>query len=164
MLRLVLDTNTVLDLLHFRDATAAPIMQALRENRALCFTDARCSAELARVLRYPHFHLDEAQAEHLYIEYMALAQLRETEADWNKGALPPLPHCRDPDDQKFLELARAVQADLLVTKDKALLELTRRKFRLAGFTIVQPAEAALRLITVSLGPQDTALVQATRTE
>ncbi len=149
---LVLDTNTVLDLLHFRDAAAAPIMQALREGRAQCYTDAACSEELARVLRYPQFQLDEAAAAQIHTEYMALAQLREVACDWEGGTLPPLPLCRDPDDQKFLELARAVRADLLVTKDKALLELARRKFRLAGFSIVQPVEAARRLIAIPSHP------------
>ena len=37
--------------------------------------------------------------------------------------LAELPRCRDPHDQKFLELARAAGADALVTKDRALLEL-----------------------------------------
>ena len=47
-----------------------------------------------------------------------------------------LPHCSDPDDQKFLELAAAVAADFLVSKDKALLELERRPG--LGFRIVTP--------------------------
>ena len=37
-----------------------------------------------------------------------------------------LPACRDPDDQKFLELALAARAQCLLTKDHALLELARR--------------------------------------
>ena len=40
--------------------------------------------------------------------------------------LARLPKCRDPDDQKFLELAFAAQAGILVTKDHKLLELARR--------------------------------------
>jgi predicted nucleic acid-binding protein len=45
-----------------------------------------------------------------------------------------LPRCSDPHDQKFLELALASGADILVTKDQALLELARRKlpFRIAA--------------------------------
>ena len=52
---------------------------------------------------------------------------------------PPLPKCRDPDDQKFLELARDCGADYLVTKDKALLVLARRKTRPAPCCIVTPS-------------------------
>jgi predicted nucleic acid-binding protein len=52
---------------------------------------------------------------------------------------PPLPKCRDRDDQKFLELARASQADWLVSKDRAVLKLAKRTARDFGFRIAQPA-------------------------
>lgn len=58
--------------------------------------------------------------------------------------LPPLPLCRDPDDQKFLELAQAAKAGLLVTKDKALLALAKKADRF-GFRIAAPAGAAVIL-------------------
>ncbi|AJY43976.1 PIN domain-containing protein [Burkholderia humptydooensis] len=54
----------------------------------------------------------------------------------------PLPKCRDRDDQKFLELAYAARADWLVSKDRALLKLTRRTERDFGFRIAQPAPFA----------------------
>jgi predicted nucleic acid-binding protein len=53
-----------------------------------------------------------------------------------------LPDCRDPDDQKFLELARACGADFLVSRDRALLEIGRRKGRPLPFAIVTPAALA----------------------
>jgi putative PIN family toxin of toxin-antitoxin system len=46
-----------------------------------------------------------------------------------------LPRCRDPDDQKFLEAALAGGADALISKDKALLDLTRRKKAQVGRTV-----------------------------
>ena len=46
----------------------------------------------------------------------------------------------DPDDQKFLELADECAADFLVTKDRALLDLGRRKSRPLSFRIVTPKE------------------------
>ncbi|RIV65146.1 putative toxin-antitoxin system toxin component, PIN family, partial [Burkholderia pseudomallei] len=54
----------------------------------------------------------------------------------------PLPKCRDRDDQKFLELAYTARADWLVSKDRALLKLTRRTERDFGFRIAQPAPFA----------------------
>lgn len=143
--RLVLDTNVVLDLLVFRDRDAEPIARALAQGSALCVTDAACAEELRRVLAYPQFALDADAALRVLEDYLALAQFHaENRMDAAPGR-PPLPRCRDPHDQKFLELARDANADLLVTKDKALLTLARRKFRLDGFGIVAPAAAAAAL-------------------
>ena len=57
-------------------------------------------------------------------------------------APPGLPRCSDVDDQKFLELAWHAQARWLVTKDKALLVLARRKLRPAPCRIATPAGMA----------------------
>ena len=59
----------------------------------------------------------------------------------------PLPVCGDPDDQKFLELARACGADFLITKDRELLVLARRKIRRAPFGIVTPAQLTAMIAT-----------------
>ena len=59
------------------------------------------------------------------------------------GDAPPLPRCKDRDDQKFLELAARAGADLLVSRDNALLRL-RGRTRLA-FRIVAPAAAVALL-------------------
>jgi predicted nucleic acid-binding protein len=52
-----------------------------------------------------------------------------------------LPRCADPDDQVFLEAAAAACADYLVTKDRELLELGRRKL---PFQIVSPSSLNFR--------------------
>jgi len=140
-LRLVLDTNIVLDLLHFRDASAAPLRDALQSGGAVSFVDAACRDELERVLHYPQFGLAEGERQRILAEYAAMAQLLPRPADDR----PALPRCSDPDDQKFLELAQAARADLLVTKDKALLRLARGLRRRTGLAVVGPAGAALRL-------------------
>lgn len=49
-----------------------------------------------------------------------------------------LPVCRDPDDQKFLELARDAAAKTLITKDKALLKLAGKCVRAGLFHILTP--------------------------
>lgn len=137
MLRLVLDTNVVLDLLHFDDPAVAPLRRALQEGKAACIGNVACRDELARVLSYPQFKIPEHEARRILDEYAALALPCESAG----AALPPLPQCRDPDDQKFLELAQAAKADLLVTKDKALLALAKKSARF-GFRIAAPAGAA----------------------
>ncbi|HMM54990.1 MAG TPA: putative toxin-antitoxin system toxin component, PIN family [Candidatus Desulfobacillus sp.] len=135
MIRLVLDTNVVLDLLHFDDAAARPLRRALQDGRAACFADDACRAELARVLGYPRLGIAAEAGRRILAGYDAVAQ------PCAKGAGGGLPTCRDPDDVKFLELARAAQADFLITKDKALLALSRECARL-GFRIVTPEAAA----------------------
>lgn len=132
---LVLDTNVVLDLLHFRDPAVAPLRAALESGRASCVANAACRDELAHVLSHPQFTITDDEARRILDEYAALAQFCDVSAS---GALP---QCRDPDDQKFLELAQAAGAGLLVTKDKALLALAKKCGRL-GLRITTPAGAA----------------------
>ena len=137
MLRLVLDTNVVLDLFHWANVDAVPIMAALEAGRIECLADARTLNELQRVLTYPQLKLTPEMIAERWARYSALVQVV---AD---GEAPPLPRCKDRDDQKFLELAARANADILVSKDKALLKL-RGRTKLA-FQIVKPAAMSLRL-------------------
>ena len=134
MLRLVLDTNVVLDLFHWGNVDAVPIMAALEAGQIECLADRRTLDELQRVLTYPQLKLTAAMAVDRYQRYARLVQLVEA------GDAPPLPRCKDRDDQMFLELAARSSADLLVSKDKALLKL-RGRTKLA-FRILKPASAA----------------------
>ena len=127
--RLVLDTNVVLDLLHYADAGALPILQAVETGRAVAVTDEAALYELARVVTYPSFRLSPEAGAALVARYRALAEI------FPAGEAPALPRCQDPDDQKFLELAARCGADILVSKDNALLRLKGRTslaYRIAG--------------------------------
>ena len=134
MLRLVLDTNVVLDLFHWGNVDAVPIMAALEVGRIECLADRRTLDELQRVLTYPQLKLTPEMIVDRYQRYSSLVQLVD------EGEAPPLPRCKDRDDQMFLELAARANADVLVTKDKALLKL-RGRTKLA-FRILKPAAAA----------------------
>ena len=137
---LVLDTNVVLDLLVFHDPEVATIERALSNMTAVCVTDAECRAELTRVLAYPRFALDEsAQREAL----AAFDRLACHAPELDAPTLARIPRCTDPDDQKFLELAYRCGADMIVTKDRALLDLARATS--THFRIVGPAAAAALL-------------------
>ena len=148
-LRLVLDTNVWLDWLVFDDAGIAPIKAAVACGQAEVFIDAACEQELLRVLAYPlRKHVLDADARAaLLAECRRVARLPEPGE--REGALHHLPICRDPDDQKFLELARDCHADFLVTRDRELLRLARRKLRPAPFRIVTPAEFDAALSAVA---------------
>ena len=136
-MRLVLDTNVVLDLVVFRDPGAAPLRAAIEARKVNLLTTAECLSELRRVLGYPEFKLDPTAQERAYAWYAERAELLG-----GPQPEPLLPRCRDADDQKFLDLAWAAQAGPLVTKDKALLELARRVAKLGRFAIVQTAGLA----------------------
>ncbi len=140
-MRLVLDTNIVIDMLHFSD----PHTQALRiqlENRSWqCFTDTNCLAELARVSAYPAFGLDHAAQHTLLTRYHQLATC--CDAVGEESYL--LPRCRDGDDQKFLILASRCRADLLLTRDKQLLKLAHHRRLPPPFGIMTAAAADANL-------------------
>lgn len=134
MLRFVLDTNVVLDLFHWGNTDAVPIMAALEAGQIECFADLRTLDELQRVLTYPQLKQTPEMIRERYARYSSLVQIVP------EGEAPPLPRCKDRDDQKFLELSARCKAHVLVSKDKALLKLRGRTT--LAFQIVLPAVAA----------------------
>ena len=134
-LRLVLDSNVWLDWLVFDDPAIRLIRQLVATGKAEIIIDAECDAELVRVLGYPlqKWTLDEsAQA-------TCIRQFRSIARSIAPGASGKLPVCRDPDDQKFLALASRAGAFCLLTKDRALLKLGKRRHGLP-FHIVTPVQ------------------------
>lgn len=140
-LRVVLDTNVLVSLWVFADSRFAPLRAALEDGRWIALTSDRCLAEFARVLDYPQFAFPAERQQQALAEY---AQLAETVAASTEPAAP-LPRCKDKDDQKFLELARDGNARWLVTADRALLKLARRKTLKEMFGIVAPERAVALL-------------------
>ena len=133
--RLVLDTNIWLDWLVFEDTGIAHIRQLQGAGHVEILIDAACEAEFAEVItrKFQKKTLDaQAQA-------AALAQLRRLSKRVDMTLSTPerarLPQCHDPDDQKFLELAFSAGADILITKDRALLDVYRRKKKQVGRTV-----------------------------
>lgn len=129
----VLDTNTVLALWMFRD----PALQALRTwieaGGGILATRDDALEELRHVLAYPRFALDPSRRDVLFADYRA----RTTPVS-GAGPCAALPACRDPDDQKFLEIAATSGAAWLLTRDKALLRLARHRLVRARFAIATP--------------------------
>ena len=132
--RLVLDTHVWLDWLAFDDPSVGRLKAALAGGRAEVYMDAACEAELERVLGYPIGKRVPEKA----LQAARLAEARRIahrpSRELSAAERASLPRCSDRDDQKFLELALAARADVLLTKDRALLELGRR----APFRIVSP--------------------------
>jgi len=138
-LRAVLDSNVWIDILVFDDPATRPIRAALEARTLEALIDSRCLHELTRVLDYPQF-VRFAIDKNAALETVArLSQMVTPDTSSADANTPPLPKCRDRDDQKFLELAHAAKADWLVSKDRALLKLARRTARDFGFRIGQPS-------------------------
>jgi putative PIN family toxin of toxin-antitoxin system len=137
----VVDTNVWLDLYFFCDPDAQALAGALASP---CWVAARCErtdAELAAVVRRPRFSSNPAVRSRL-LELMRRWQTRATFFDVDGGMRL---RCRDPDDQKFLDLAFASRAAVLLTKDKALLSLDR-KARHLDLTILTPRAFGSRFV------------------
>lgn len=135
--RIVLDTNVCLDLFMFRDPRWQVLLHALASGEAQAFTRHDCRREFELVLAYDKMQLTtEAQAA-ILAEFDLRIELYEHGSE-TIATSSPLPLCKDSDDQKFLELALACDADVLITKDKALLKLARKTARNGQFRILAP--------------------------
>lgn len=147
-MRAVLDTNVIIDLLHFADPEALLLRAAIDDGSLLCFSDRQCLNELERVAAYPQFALDGLAQRALLEDYRGLVTLCEPEGV-EDGEAYRLPRCRDADDQKFLILALRCRADLLITRDRELLRLAGRRRPAPSCAIVSAAAAAAWLSTTT---------------
>jgi putative PIN family toxin of toxin-antitoxin system len=130
---IVIDTNIVLDLFVFKDLLAQPLAQALANQTYKWLATAPMRDELERVLDYPNIalRLDAAQI-------TATGVLAQFDAQVQRMDVAPraILICRDPDDQKFIDLALAHQT-ILLSKDRAVLCMAKRL--LAGKVIARSA-------------------------
>jgi putative PIN family toxin of toxin-antitoxin system len=125
MTAVVLDTNIVLDLWIFEDPRFQGLRQAVQGDLNWVAT-SEMREELSRVLRYEHLaricQQRQLQAEELLQRFDRWASILPV--------APKAPYtCKDPDDQKFIDLAVAHQATLY-SKDKCVLALRNRLARL----------------------------------
>jgi uncharacterized protein len=141
-LRLVLDTNIVLDCLVFHDPAMSGLIAAIEARRVQALVHEHTLDELRRVLAYPQCQLAATEQRQVMDRYLSAATLTPLPDGFCQGTLllpPGFPRCRDRDDELFLALAYHARADGLVTKDKAVLKL-RRKVRRFGVAILAPAD------------------------
>lgn len=134
-MRVVLDTNVCLDAFVFDDPRAAPLLEALVSGTVEAVTRADCRDEWLAVLAYPTLKLDEARRAEAAARFDRLVRWLPDMAPDEKP-----PRCRDPDDQKFLELAAASGAAVLFSRDAEVLRLARRTARDCSFDIMKPED------------------------
>ncbi|MCL4779708.1 MAG: putative toxin-antitoxin system toxin component, PIN family [Gammaproteobacteria bacterium] len=139
----VLDTNVLLALWLFRDPVVEPLRAALVAHLLQPVRSAATDAEFAEVLARPGlFSVEPERQLGLLDAWQSMASLLAVtcSAPWT---------CRDPLDQKFLDLAVSAQAGWLITRDRDLLKLAR-KTRRQGLLIVTP-ESWVGLATAPRG-------------
>ncbi len=144
----VLDTNVWLDWLLFDDPRVTAVRDAQRGDRLHILACAEARAELADVLSRPR----------LIAQGLASRSRRggtppgvASQLDAFDAAVTLAPRapdcgliCRDPDDQRFVDLAVAQSAHFLLTRDRALLALARAARRRFGLVITQPEHAEVQ--------------------
>ena len=121
----VIDTNIVLDLWLFEDPATVPLRAALQSGAISHLATASMRDELARVLTYPHL-----------VKRMAKSNIQAQDIlnhfDEHLLAAEPAAKaactCKDPDDQKFIDLAVAHVVPVL-SKDAAILCMKKRLFQ-----------------------------------
>ena len=131
---LVLDTNTVMALWHFKDPALRALAAAIDTGTLSLFSRDDALEEFRRVLAYVQFGIPPDDQKQLFESYCARINPAPAPV---AGALL-LPACRDRDDQKFLEIARDANADYLLTRDKLLLKLARHRVLRDRFQILTP--------------------------
>ncbi|OYT91429.1 MAG: putative toxin-antitoxin system toxin component, PIN family [Burkholderiales bacterium PBB3] len=119
---LVLDTNILLDVWVFGDAAAAPLISGLPQGQWRWLATPPMREELARVLAYPQ--IVKSLAHHQINPQTVLDQF-DAHAEMVAVAAKASVTCKDPDDQKFIDLAVAHHATLL-SKDQAVLCMAKR--------------------------------------
>ena len=118
----VVDTNIVLDLLVFGDAAATPLREGLQTGTLQWIATIPMRDELARVLAYPKI---AARMEFYRCSAAEVLQHMDTLVRWVDVAPKASVTCKDPDDQKYIDLAVAHKA-LLLSKDSAVLAMRMR--------------------------------------
>ncbi len=123
----MLDTNIVLDLLLFKDPATQALKQALASAKIQWLTTQAMRDELERVLGYP-----KIMARLAVTELDAASVLQQFDAHVRLVGVAPKASvtCRDPDDQKFIDLAVLHKATLL-SKDRAVLCMKKRLLALS---------------------------------
>ena len=134
----VIDTNIVLDLFVFHEPTLQVLRDALHKGALHWVATQAMQDELVRVLGYPN--IVRWMSRQRQVPEQVLAEVATLCHLLPEAVLTPTPtptpsalRCRDPDDQKFIDLALAQRA-LLLSKDHEVLRLAQ-PLRGQGITV-----------------------------
>ena len=135
--QVILDTNIVLDTFVFNDPATQALRDALDSGSLQWIATAPMREELERVLAYPK--IAKRLAFYQLQAADVLAQFDTRVRTVAVAAKAPAV-CKDPDDQKFIDLAVAHKA-LVLSKDNAVLCMKKRLLALGAL-----AQAAMKTV------------------
>jgi len=115
-MRIVVDTNTLISATLFPHSIPGKCIHLYR-NHLTILASAETIAEFAKVIRYSKFdkYLTDDERDNAIKQLTRSVIIVETKTN--------IQDCRDPDDNKFLELAIDGKADIVISGDKDLLHL-----------------------------------------
>jgi putative PIN family toxin of toxin-antitoxin system len=122
MLRVVIDTNVIVSGILSRTGAPAELLKAWRERRFLLLSSSEIVTEVRAVVLYPRirnkYHLSDEEIEQTItlLEHDALLVAGDAHV---AGSVPD-----DPKDEMFLACALDGQADVIVSGDHHLLDLS----------------------------------------
>jgi putative PIN family toxin of toxin-antitoxin system len=131
-MRVVADTNVLVRALIMPHGTVGPVLLRLRQGHYTLLYAQSLLEELLDVLNRPRIRHKYGLTEEDIETVVGLILLR------GEGVVPEqrISACRDPKDEKFLEVAVAGKADVIVSGDQDLLAL----HPFAGIPILPPAD------------------------
>ena len=131
-LQAVIDTQVVMDWLVFRDARVSALAAAVNHGQLRWIGQPAMLDELRHVLARGVAAAFEPDLVWIEDHFARLCHMIE-------AASPPAVRliCRDPDDQKFIDLAISQGAQWLFSRDRAVLALAKRA-RAQGLVIMSP--------------------------
>jgi predicted nucleic acid-binding protein len=141
----VLDTNVVLALYWFQDASLGRLAHALETGQLRWLATSEMRQELVHVLerwqgdnagRDPRHALPPAGPGVQDVLRM-FDRLAEQATASSAGSTP---RCTDSADQKFIDLALSSRSLWLLTRDRAVLKLRRKLLTIAGCTVQRPED------------------------
>ena len=123
----IFDTNLLLDFFVFHN-----------QETSVLWTAAKEVAELEDVLKRPQFKISAEQLESIREEFLSVAEILPITTEAKA-------RCKDPLDQKFIDLTLSCSPALLISKDKLVLRCARH-LRPLGSNILPPEKAIAFLL------------------
>lgn len=118
-MKLIFDTNAVLDIFVFNNEETLCIWRTVEEKKNESYCSQETILELKLVLSRPVFKLTEKNQQGILETFLSNSKLMTIKKHCAC-------RCKDPEDQKFLDLATNLASSKLITRDKRVLKCARK--------------------------------------